>query len=147
MRKNLTVCIRNTHLRAARPKWFDGNDQSAQSVWGWLRCVEWLLFTSSGRQWLGLEVKMKNESQTIREGLARQISRLMSRPDRIIALPSEIEARKQKEPQEDDPRSTIRNVQGSSAGAGSGEFHVYRALRRKEQIRLKGIEASNREVY
>lgn len=29
---------------------------------------------------------------------------------------------------------------GSSAGAGSGEFHVYRHLRRKEYARLKQIE-------
>lgn len=29
---------------------------------------------------------------------------------------------------------------GSSAGAGSGEFHVYRHLRRKEYARLKDIE-------
>lgn len=30
---------------------------------------------------------------------------------------------------------------GSSAGAGSGEFHVYRHLRRKEYSRQKNIQA------
>ncbi|KAH8290856.1 hypothetical protein KR054_006421, partial [Drosophila jambulina] len=36
--------------------------------------------------------------------------------------------------------SFVRNVMGSSAGAGSGEFHVYRHLRRKEYARQKNIQ-------
>jgi len=34
----------------------------------------------------------------------------------------------------------MKNVQGSSAGAGSGEFHVYKASRRREYERLKLLE-------
>lgn len=41
----------------------------------------------------------------------------------------------------------VRNVMGSSAGAGSGEFHVYRHLRRKEYARQKFIQEKSEKVY
>lgn len=40
----------------------------------------------------------------------------------------------------------VRNVMGSSAGAGSGEFHVYRHLRRKEYARQKYIQEKGEKV-
>lgn len=40
----------------------------------------------------------------------------------------------------------VRNVMGSSAGAGSGEFHVYRHLRRKEYARQKHIQHKSKQV-
>jgi hypothetical protein len=40
----------------------------------------------------------------------------------------------------------VRNVMGSSAGAGSGEFHVYRHLRRKEYARQKFIQERGEKV-
>lgn len=39
----------------------------------------------------------------------------------------------------------VRNVMGSSAGAGSGEFHVYRHLRRKEYARQKMIQSKSHQ--
>ena len=43
-------------------------------------------------------------------------------------------------------REMMKNVQGSSAGAGSGEFHVYKASRRREYERLKSISDSAEKV-
>jgi hypothetical protein len=38
------------------------------------------------------------------------------------------------------PPEIVTNVQGSSAGAGSGEFHVYKASRRREYERLRSMD-------
>jgi hypothetical protein len=43
-------------------------------------------------------------------------------------------------------REMMKNVQGSSAGAGSGEFHVYKASRRREYERLTLLEEESRKV-
>ena len=43
-------------------------------------------------------------------------------------------------------REMMKNVQGSSAGAGSGEFHVYKASRRREYERLKMMEDMSAKV-
>ncbi|KAJ3055109.1 hypothetical protein HK097_011484 [Rhizophlyctis rosea] len=64
-----------------------------------------------------------------------QLDKLMTRIDKPIVLPSKPDTLKPKA-----PREFVRNVQGSSAGAGSGEFHVYRALRRKEYARQKVMD-------
>mmetsp|Transcript_1940 Transcript_1940/g.4582 ORF Transcript_1940/g.4582 Transcript_1940/m.4582 type:complete len:161 (+) Transcript_1940:178-660(+) len=39
----------------------------------------------------------------------------------------------------------IFNVSGSTAGAGSGDFHQYRTARRREQFRLMRIEKAAKE--
>jgi hypothetical protein len=39
----------------------------------------------------------------------------------------------------------ITNISGSSAGAGSGEFHNYLGIRKRERERLEGIEKLSKE--
>lgn len=66
----------------------------------------------------------------------RKIEKLMENPDKLVDLPDTSMSSKKGYEAPD----FVRNVMGSSAGAGSGEFHVYRHLRRKELTRLKDME-------
>ncbi|KAG8629053.1 hypothetical protein KVT40_002918 [Elsinoe batatas] len=43
------------------------------------------------------------------------------------------------------PPEIVTNVQGSSAGAGSGEFHVYKASRRREYERLRIMDEESKK--
>ncbi|XP_055693142.1 PRKR-interacting protein 1 homolog [Lutzomyia longipalpis] len=71
-----------------------------------------------------------------------RLEKLMKNPAKPVVIP---EMPREKDHLNSVP-SFVRNVMGSSAGAGSGEFHVYRHLRRKEYARQKHIqEASKKE--
>ncbi|XP_073844880.1 uncharacterized protein [Musca autumnalis] len=65
-----------------------------------------------------------------------KLEKLMKNPDKPVIIP---EHRREKDYMASVP-TFVRNVMGSSAGAGSGEFHVYRHLRRKEYARQKMIQ-------
>jgi len=68
---------------------------------------------------------------------ANEIENLMWDPDRPISLPAPSSDTKSKLAP---PPEIVANVQGSSAGAGSGEFHVYKASRRRENERLRAMD-------
>lgn len=67
---------------------------------------------------------------------ASQLTHLFAHPDTEIRIPTSGPTGK-KLPA---PPEIVTNVQGSSAGAGSGEFHVYKAARRREYERLRAMD-------
>lgn len=69
---------------------------------------------------------------------ALSVASLFSHPEREITIPP-IGASKPSSAFLKPPE-IVANVQGSSAGAGSGEFHVYKASRRREYERIKLME-------
>lgn len=64
-----------------------------------------------------------------------KLEKLMNNPTKEVIIP---EKSKEKAPRA--PLEFIRNIWGSSAGAGSGDFHVYRGVRRREYARQKFIK-------
>jgi len=70
---------------------------------------------------------------------ASQINTLFKDPSKEIALPGT--GNKRSASSLAPPPEIVANVQGSSAGAGSGEFHVYKASRRREFERLRMMQS------
>ncbi|PMD26180.1 hypothetical protein NA56DRAFT_338801 [Hyaloscypha hepaticicola] len=69
---------------------------------------------------------------------AAQLDALFAKPDQEIRIPSTSTSLTHAPGSA--PPEIVQNVQGSSAGAGSGEFHVYKASRRREYERLRSME-------
>lgn len=72
---------------------------------------------------------------------ASAVTHLFKNPDREIKIPSSSSGTRSLAP----PPEIVANVQGSSAGAGSGEFHVYKASRRREYERLRLMDEEVRK--
>ncbi|KAI9648498.1 hypothetical protein NHQ30_003133 [Ciborinia camelliae] len=86
---------------------------------------------------------LKRRAISPRSETASQIDKLMSAPDRDIKIPSSTSLAVKRGGA--NVPEIVQNVQGSSAGAGSGEFHVYKASRRREYERLKGMDEEVRQ--
>jgi len=65
-----------------------------------------------------------------------EIEALFQHPERAISPASALSRQKHLS----SVPEIVANVQGSSAGAGSGEFHVYKASRRREYERLRAMD-------
>merc|ERR1719384_524050 len=80
--------------------------------------------------------KYKKAPKTAYDVQRAKLDKLMANPDKPVHMPNP------KGPK--DPNAApefVYNVMGSSAGAGSGEFHVYRQIRRKEYERQRVLES------
>jgi len=64
-----------------------------------------------------------------------RLEKLMANPEKPAFIPPP--SREKSFPA---PPEFVRNVMGSSAGAGSGEFHVYRHIRRREYARQQFLD-------
>ena len=78
---------------------------------------------------------IKRRALTPVSAQAASVDALFAKPDQEIRIPVDAVGRLRAAPPE-----IVTNVQGSSAGAGSGEFHVYKASRRREYERLKEMD-------
>ena len=73
--------------------------------------------------------------KSLAEVQKRKLDKLMSDPSKDVYIP---EPRKEWKPRT--PLEFVRDVMGSSAGAGSGEFHVYQNAKKREQKRLDYLD-------
>ncbi|KAI9825146.1 MAG: hypothetical protein M1819_000604 [Sarea resinae] len=83
---------------------------------------------------------VKRRALTPISAQANELDALFAKPDREIVLPPSSSSGGALSRPSAIPPEIVANVQGSSAGAGSGEFHVYKASRRREYERLRAMD-------
>jgi hypothetical protein len=81
---------------------------------------------------------LKKRALSPRSQTAKHVEALFKKPEQEIRIPSSTAL--MQNPSVGAPPEIVANVQGSSAGAGSGEFHVYKASRRREYERLRAMD-------
>ncbi|KAJ2895582.1 hypothetical protein MKZ38_006332 [Zalerion maritima] len=87
---------------------------------------------------------VKKRALTPVSAQAATVDALFAKPEQEIRIPaSSIPASQRARVAA--PPEIVTNVQGSSAGAGSGEFHVYKASRRREYERLRLMDEELKE--
>ncbi|KAI3377970.1 hypothetical protein SNEBB_010717 [Seison nebaliae] len=62
-----------------------------------------------------------------------KVKRLMEEPEKPVIIPEM--PKNNRLPRAFNPHMYIRNIMGASSGAGSGEFDIYRGIRRRQKIR------------
>lgn len=86
----------------------------------------------------------KRRALTPRAGHASEVEALFTKPEKALAQLASLNNSLSKHASSAPPE-IVANVQGSSAGAGSGEFHVYKASRRREYERLRAMDDEVRQ--
>ena len=84
--------------------------------------------------------KRARGSATAADAQANAVEHLFAQPDKDIIIPASATKAPKTAAGLAAPPEIVANVQGSSAGAGSGEFHVYKASRRREYERIRLME-------
>ncbi len=90
------------------------------------------------------DVKKSKRAKTLVDEQRIKLEKLMANPDKEIYIP-ELKTDASK-PRAFHTHEFVRNVMGASAGAGSGEFDIYRGCRRRELIRQEFLEVEDQKV-